>query len=397
MSNSDVLAFVLAGGQGSRLQALTNRRAKPAVPFAGGYRLIDFPLSNCLHSDVSDVWIAQQYQPASLNDHLANGRPWDLDRTIGGLLVLPPYQGSGREGWTQGTADGLWRNAQLIRELGPEFVVVMSADAVYRLDYRDVVRAHEETGAVLTMVTTRVDKKEAGRYGVVEVDGDQAGGRITRYAYKPDEPFSDLVTNEVFVFRPEPVLDLLERLVDESGEDGVGDLGDKLLPALVDDGPVHSYAQPGYWRDVGTIEAYWEANMDFLSDEPPLDLDDPDWAIRTQGGFRAPAWVADSATVRRSVLAAAAQIRGEVTHSVVAPRAEVEEGAQVVDSILLPGARVCSGARIERTIVDDGVTIGRDARVGGPDAITLIGDELEIPAGARIAAGSVLPEEEDGD
>ena len=276
MSHSDVLAFVLAGGQGSRLKALTDKRAKPAVPFAGSYRLIDFPLSNCLHSAISDVWVAQQYQPASLNDHLSNGRPWDLDRTTGGLLVLPPYQGSGREGWTQGTADGLWRNAQLIRELGPEFVVVMSADAVYRLDYRDVVRAHQDTGAVLTMVTTQVDRQDASRYGVVEVDGDRTGGRVTRYAYKPDEPTSDVVTNEVFVFRPAPVLDLLEQLADEAGEDGVGDLGDKLLPALVEGGDVRSFGQPGYWRDVGTVEAYWQANMDFLSDDPPFDLDDPE-------------------------------------------------------------------------------------------------------------------------
>ena len=395
MSNSDVLAFVLAGGQGSRLKALTAKRAKPAVPFAGSYRLIDFPLSNCLHSAIADVWVAQQYQPASLNDHLSNGRPFDLDRTTGGLLVLPPYQGSGREGWTQGTADGLWRNAQLIRELGPEFVVVMSADAVYRLDYREVVRAHEDTGAVLTMVTTKVPKEDAARYGVVEIDGERTGGRITRYDYKPDEPAGDVVTNEVFVFRPAPVLDLLEQLADEADDDGVGDLGDKLLPALVESGDVRSFAQPGYWRDVGTVEAYWQANMDFLSDDPPLDLDDPQWAVRSQGGLRSSAWVSSSASVRGSLLASAAQISGAVERSVVSPRAVVEQGAQVVDSILLPGAVVRAGARVERTIVDDGVEIGRDARVGGADAITLIGGELKIDEGARIAAGSVVPDDDD--
>src|SRR6478735_3246427 len=281
MSDPDVLAFVLAGGQGSRLDLLTASRAKPAVPFAGGYRLIDFPLSNCLHSRVSDVWVAQQYQPASLNDHLSNGRPWDLDRTSGGLLVLPPYQGDEREGWTKGTADGLWRNAELIRQVEPEVVVLVSADAVYRLDYRDVVRAHLDSGAVMTMVTTHVDIADAGRYGVVQVDGDQTGGRVRDYAYKPDEPASDLVSNEVFVFSTGPVLDLLERLADDADDEA--DNGEGL-------------------GDVGTIDAYWEANMDFLSDDPPFDLDDPSWAVRTQGGLRSPAWVTDSASVRSSLL-----------------------------------------------------------------------------------------------
>jgi glucose-1-phosphate adenylyltransferase len=398
MSDPDVLAFVLAGGQGSRLDLLTASRAKPAVPFAGGYRLIDFPLSNCLHSRISDVWVAQQYQPASLNDHLSNGRPWDLDRTSGGLLVLPPYQGDEREGWTKGTADGLWRNAALIRQIDPELVVLVSADAVYRLDYRDVVRAHVDSGAVMTMVTTHVDIDDAGRYGVVQVDGDETGGRIRDYAYKPDEPAGDLVTNEVFVFSTGPVLDLLERLADatdDDDEEGLGDLGDRLLPELVADGSVRSYAQPGYWRDVGTIDAYWEANMDFLSDYPPFDLDDPSWAVRTQGGLRSPAWVTDSASVRTSLLSSAAQVAGDVRHSVLAPRAVVERGATVVDSILLPGCRVRAGARVERAIVDDNVVVGRDAQVGGADAITLLGRRVEIEEGSTVKAGARVPEDDD--
>ena len=395
MSDPDVLAFVLAGGQGSRLDLLTANRAKPAVPFAGGYRLIDFPLSNCLHSRVSDVWVAQQYQPASLNDHLSNGRPWDLDRTSGGLLVLPPYQGDEREGWTKGTADGLWRNAELIRQIDPEVIVLVSADAVYRLDYRDVVAAHTDSGAVLTMVTTHVDIDDAGRYGVVQVDGDETGGRVREYSYKPDDPTSDLVTNEVFVFSTGPVLDLLERLADDAEKDGLGDLGDRLLPELVADGVVRSYAQPGYWRDVGTVDAYWRANMDFLSDKPPFDLDDPSWAVRTQGGLRSPAWVTDSASVRSSLLSSAAYVGGEVVHSVLAPRAVVEAGATVIDSILLPGCRVGAGARVERTVVDDDVVVGPDARIGGDDAITLLGLRVELDSGATVKAGSRVPDDDD--
>jgi glucose-1-phosphate adenylyltransferase len=384
-----VLVVVLAGGQGSRLGLLTKYRAKPALPFAGHYRLIDFPLSNCLHSAVSDVWVLQQYQPASLNDHLSNGRPWDLDRTTGGLVVLPPHQGSGREGWTKGTADGLWRNASLIRELGPRYVVVVSADAVYRLNYRDVLAAHRDSEALLTMVTVRVGPSEAGRYGVVELDGD----RVARYEYKPDEPASDVASNEVFVFDTDPVLDRLEQLADEADEDGLQDLGNTLLPALVEDGEARQYRHDGYWRDVGTIESYWTANLEFASPSPPFALDDPEWPVRTVGGVRSPAWVADSAVISSSLVSAGARVAGELRGSVVGPGAVVEKGAVVEQSILLPGAVVRSGAELRRAVVDDGVVVGSGASVGGPESVTVLGVGGEIPQGARVAAGCHQPQE----
>jgi glucose-1-phosphate adenylyltransferase len=387
MARPDVLVFVLAGGAGGRLELLTEQRAKPAVPFAGQYRLIDFPLSNCLHSAISDVWVLQQYQPASLNDHLANGRPWDLDRTTGGLLVLPPHEGTRREGFTQGTADGLWRNASLIRELAPRHLIVVSADAVYRLNYRDVLAVHRDAGAALTMVTTRVDRSEAGRYGVVQVDGD----RVVDYAYKPDEPASDTITTEVFVMEPDAALDTLEQLAGEMGEDSLEDLGTHLLPRLVEHETVRQFQQPGYWRDVGTIDAYWSAHMDFLADDPPIDLDDLDWPIRTQGGFRSPAWVAEAGSARRSLLAAATSVAGEVVHSVLAPGVRVEAAARVEDSVLLPGAVVRAGARVARAVVDDRVEIGRDAEVGGAGDITLLGGATTIADGERVEPGERRP------
>ncbi|SHF82943.1 glucose-1-phosphate adenylyltransferase [Jatrophihabitans endophyticus] len=399
MPRPDVLVLVLAGGKGSRLDLLTANRAKPAVPFAGSYRLIDFPLSNCLHSNIADVWVLQQYQPASLNDHLANGRPWDLDRTTGGLLVLPPYQGSGRGGFTQGTADGLWRNAQLIRDVEPRTVVIVSADAVYRLDYADVVRGHRESDAVMTMVTTRVDRGDASRYGVVQIEGDDEvdGARVSDYAYKPDEPKSDLVSNEVFVFEPDHVLSLLERLADEAtdpDEEGLGDLGDALLPALVDEGVVRQHRHREYWRDVGTIEAYWASNMDFIAAQPPIDLDDEQWVIRTQGGHRSPAWFADSGTASGSLVGASARVAGTVTRSVLSPGVVVEEGAHVEDSVLLPGVVVRAGAHVRRSVVDDSVEIGRGAIVGGDDGIALLGDFVSVPPGERIEAGARYPAED---
>src|SRR4051794_13335689 len=223
------LVVILAGGAGGRLELLTQQRAKPAVPFAGTHRLIDFPLSNAHNAGLTDVWVAQQFNPISLSDHLANGRPWDLDRTDGGLLVLQPRLGHDeRAGFQQGTADSLWRNAPLVRDFAPETLVVVSADGVYALDYAAVADEHRESGADVTMVTTRVEPDDADRYGVVQA----RGGKITGYEYKPDEPEGDLVATEVFAFSPGPLLDTLEELAGDAGDEGLDDLGDALLPRL---------------------------------------------------------------------------------------------------------------------------------------------------------------------
>src|ERR687894_2900050 len=260
MALPKILVLVLAGGAGGRLELLTEQRAKPAVPFAGVYRLIDFPLSNCQHSGIADVWVSVQYHPTSLSDHLANGRPWDLDRTTGGLMMLPPFQGTDRGGWVSGTANLLWRQADLIRQYGADALVVVSSDAVYKLDYREVAEAHLASGAEVTMVTTEVAPDDAARYGIVQVDGD----RVTDYAYKPDEPATTTATNEVFVFSPTPTLDRLEALSRDAGEDGLEDLGSQLLPAQTADGLARAHPFGGYWRDVGTVESYWRAPQEVL-------------------------------------------------------------------------------------------------------------------------------------
>src|SRR3954447_9362821 len=243
MSLPRILVLVLAGGAGGRLELLPEQRAKPAVPFAGVYRLIDFPLSNCQHSAIADVWVSVQYQPQSVNEHLANGRPWDLDRTTGGLMMMAPFQGSERGGWTEGTADGLWRQSQLIREFAPDALVVVSSDAVYKLDYRQVAEAHLGSGAEVTMVTTEVAAEDAARYGIVRVGDD---GRITDYAYKPDQPATTTATNEVFVFSPTPPLDRPHAPADGAGDDGLDDLGHQLLPDQTRDGLARAYELQGY-------------------------------------------------------------------------------------------------------------------------------------------------------
>jgi glucose-1-phosphate adenylyltransferase len=366
--------MVLAGGAGGRLGLLTQQRAKPAVPYGGIYRLIDFPLSNCLHSGYEDVWVVEQFNPVSLSDHLANGRPWDLDRTEGGLLVLHPHLGADRGGWHQGTADALWRNAQLVRDFSADALLVLSADAVYRLDYRDVVESHLETDAHVTMVTTRVEPEDAGRYGVVQVAGD---GRITGYAYKPDQPEGDLVSNEVFVFRPDPVLDTLDEIADEAGDDSeeLSDLGAALLPRLVEDGRARQHRMPGYWRDVGTVDSYWEAHMDLLEPDPAFELDDPEWPILSRARQRPPARVARGAALDTAYLSPGSIVRGRVERSVIGPGVVVEQGATVRDAVLLDEVTVGEGATVERAVVDIGFTVKPSAQVGGDDEIALVGDE----------------------
>jgi glucose-1-phosphate adenylyltransferase len=394
MALSRILVLVLAGGAGGRLELLTENRAKPAVPFAGVYRLIDFSLSNCQHSGIADVWVSVQFHPTSLSEHLSNGRPWDLDRTSGGLMTLPPFQGTERGGWATGTADSLWRQAELIRAFDPEALVVVSSDAVYKLDYREVAEAHLGSGAEVTMVTTEVAEDDASRYGIVQV-GD--GDRITDYAYKPDQPATTTATNEVFVFSPKPTLDRLEALNDEVGEDGLEDLGTHLLPAQTKDGLARAHRLEGYWRDVGTIPAYWQAHRDFLSEEPPIDLDEAAWPIRTRGGRHSAARILRSAEVDESLISGGTRVAGDVRGSVLSPGVIVEPGATVVDSVLLPGVRVRSGATVTRAVLDDRVEIGERATVGGDGDITLVGREAHVQAGSEVPAGARLPEPERDD
>jgi glucose-1-phosphate adenylyltransferase len=376
-----ILAMVLAGGAGSRLGPLTDGRAKPAVPFAGMLRLIDFPLSNCLHSGISDVWVVEQHHPESLSDHLSNGRPWDLDRTYGGLLVLHPRLGE-KGGFHQGTADALWRNAGLVRQFAPDALVLLSADAVYRADYRAIVDRHLDRDADLTVVTTRVDPDDAGRYGVVQTDGE----RVTGYAYKPDEPASDVIATEVFVLRPLAALAALDAAAAELGEQAIedgelSDLGDTLLPRLVADGGTVAHDLAAYWRDVGTLDAYWSGHRDLLGDPPRLDLDDRGWPIRTHGAQRPPVRIRPGAQITDSLLAPAGVVYGTVRGSVLGPGVVVETGASVLDSVVLADTVVRAGATVTRAIVDEHAQIGAGSTVGAA------GGELTV-----LARGTSVPE-----
>ena len=425
-----ILALILAGGAGGRLELLTEQRAKPAMPFAGVYRLIDFALSNCVHSRISDVWIVEQYQPHSLNDHLANGRPWDLDRTYGGLQVLPPYLGTAEGGFAQGNADALYRQKRFIRDFDPDLLVVLSADHVYQLDYRAVIDRHLDLGADVTLVTTRVPLEEAGRFGTVRVDGQ---GRVVDFAYKPETPDSDLVTTEVFVYDAGMLLATLDELAAEATDEpemsrregadteapdaaALKDFGHKLLPRLVQAGRAYEYRLDAYWRDVGTIASYWQAHQDLLAPEPGLRLDDPGWPILTYGVQSLPARVSETARIDNSLLSPGCTVRGQVIRSVLAPGVIVEPGAVVRDSVLLHDVTVRAGAIVDCAIVDDGsclgegTVIGRGAgdladassagsrdREGGARSsseITLVGRGAHVRSGSRVPPGArVAPAE----
>jgi glucose-1-phosphate adenylyltransferase len=394
-SRSRILTLVMAGGEGSRMQPLTTGRAKPALPFAGVYRLVDFPLSNCVHSHLSDVWLVEQFQPYSLNEHLVNGRPWDLDRTYGGLRILPPSKSGDGDGFAKGNADAIYQNRELIRDFGPEVIIVASADHVYKLDYRVVLDAHLEQEAGVTAVTTAVPPGESGsRFGMVRV-GD--GGRITHFAYKPDPPDGDAVTTELFVYDAAVLLDTLDELAEgPGGAEGLKDFGNKLLPHLVDAGVAYGFPLDGYWRDVGVVESYWQAHMDLLAPEPALDFDDPEWPILTMGAQRLPARIGRTARIDNSLIGPGCDVRGRVTRSILGPGVVIEEGAEVDGAVLFHEAVVRRGARVTRAVLDSEVEVGEGASVGagGPaphspagaaDGITVVG------RGARVAAGETTP------
>ena len=379
-----LLVLVLAGGAGGRLQLLTEHRAKPAVPFAGVYRLIDFPLSNCRHSEMGDVWVVEQYEPESLTDHLVNGRPWDLDRTYGGLRLLPPRQGSTESGWHRGNADALFKNRRLVREFDPEVLVVVSADHVYKLDYRKAITFHREMGADVTLVTTTVPREEAGRFATVEANED---GRIHTFLYKPDEPPTDVVSTEVFVYDPGTLLDLLDRLGEENGDELPEDYGESLLPRLVEEGRAYEYRFDGYWQDVGTVATYWSAHMRLVTEGEP-DLDERDWPILTLAPQRPPARLEPRASVERALVSPGCRVSGRVVRSVLGPGVVVGEGATVRDSVVFDDAVIGPGASVNSAILDRGARIGEEATVGedgaGREDVVLVGAEAKVSGGSRV-------------
>jgi len=369
-----VVALILAGGQGDRLSVLSEERAKPAVIFGGRYRIIDFALSNCVNSDITRVGVLTQYRPRSLNDHIGIGRPWDLDRQGGGVTLLQPYLGRDSSDWYRGTADAVTQNIYFLEETKPELVLVLAGDHVYKMDYAELIAYHQANDAEVTVPLYEVPMDEAHRYGVLSVDAD---GRIVEFEEKPDRPKSNLISMGIYCFRREA---LIEALIEDSKDrDSTHDFGHDVIPRMVSGGGrVFGWQFGGYWRDVGTIESYYEGNMDLLEDLPKLNLYDSETRIRTGVTGYPPAKVGWRAYIQRSLLELGCIVNGHVEHSVLSPGVYVEEGAVVRDSIIFNDCRIEAGAIIERAIIDKEVTVGKNAYVGYGDDFAPNGDRPDI-------------------
>jgi glucose-1-phosphate adenylyltransferase len=384
------LAVILAGGEGERLSILSSERAKPAVPFGGKYRIIDFTLSNCVNSDIDDVVVLTQYNPRSLNDHIGLGRAWDLDRNRGGVKLLQPYISRGRVAeWYGGTADAVLRNMNVIEHSNADTVLLLAGDHIYKMDYQPFVAAHRRRRADVTIAVRRVPLADATRMGILALDD---ADRVVEWQEKPKQPKSDLASMGVYVFSRKA----LGRFLTEDR----ADFGNHVIPAMLAEGArVFGYRYSGYWQDVGTVQSYWETNMALLDDEPDLDLYDKDWVIHTRSEERAPAKVGPTAQVHRSLVSHGCQIDGTVVNSVLSPGVRVDVGAVVRDSIVMFDSVIRSGAVIDRSILDKQVVVGPGAIVGhGPlddrpnrqepgrlnTGITVVGKNAVIPRGARI-------------
>jgi glucose-1-phosphate adenylyltransferase len=388
-----VKAVILAGGEGTRLATLTAKRAKPAVPFAGKYRIIDFTLSNCVNSGIFDVLILTQYRPHSLNDHIGRGRPWDLDRSFtGGVQVLQPYKGRNDTDWYSGTADAVTQNLNFVRRGRPEYVLILSGDHIYEMDYDVLIEYHRSKGADATICTITVPMDEASRYGIVDVEDDY---RIRNFIEKPAKPPGNLANMGVYVFSY-PVLERL--LKEDKGMTTSHDFGKDILPRMVAEGmKLFAYPYGGYWIDVGTVDAYWEAHMDLLASPPSLNLNDRTWVIHTVSEERPPVHIHTGATVRNSLITDGSVIAAGavVERSILSPGVFVGPNAVVRESIILTDSYIEAGAVVERCILDKIVVIGHNARVGGiPEmgelGITCIGKDTNVPAGYTVGHSCIL-------
>ncbi|MFN8449427.1 MAG: glucose-1-phosphate adenylyltransferase [Anaerolineae bacterium] len=389
-----VKAVILAGGEGTRLATLTAKRAKPAVPFAGKYRIIDFTLSNCVNSGIFDVLILTQYRPHSLNDHIERGRPWDLDRSFtGGVQILQPYKGRYDTDWYSGTADAVTQNLNFVRRGRPDYVLILSGDHIYEMDYDVLIQYHREKRAAATICTITVPLDEASRYGIVDVNDDYS---VRSFIEKPVNPPGNLANMGVYVFS----YPMLERMLKEDHEiaNSNHDFGKDILPRMVAEGMgVYAYPYGGYWIDVGTVEAYWEAHMDLLASPPSINLNDRTWIIHTKSEERPPVMIHEGASVNDSLLTDGTVVSdgARVERSVLSPGVFVGPNAVVRESVILTDTYIEAGAVVERCIIDKIAVIGHNAHVGsipqmGELGITCIGKNAHIPAGYTVGHSSVL-------
>ena len=378
--------MLLAGGQGSRLYALTNQVAKPAVEFGAKNRIIDFPLSNCTNSGIDTVGVLTQYQPLVLNEYIGNGQPWDLDRVYGGVHILPPYQGKKKSNWYKGTANAIYQNLAFIERYEPDYVLILSGDHIYKMDYDAMLRAHEQKNADCTIAVLTVPMEDASRFGIMSMDGDD---RITEFAEKPKQPKSNQASMGIYIFS----FDVLKQYLtdDENNPESSNDFGKDIIPKMLADGKkMYGYHFEGYWKDVGTIKSLWEANMDLLGEKPKFDIFDTKQKIYARKVGDPPQFVGDNADIQNSIIGSGAEIDGTVINSVISGGVKIQKGAIVRDSVIFSNVVIKENAIVEMSIIDEYAEIGRRAVVGargGENDITVIArnekiaDKTVIPAG----------------
>lgn len=399
MPKKKMIAMLLAGGQGSRLGVLTKSMAKPAVPFGGKYRIIDFPLSNCVNSDIDTVGVLTQYEPLALNAYLGSGQPWDLDRMNGGVFVLPPYV-SGSEGqWYSGTANAVCQNISFIDQYDPEYVLILSGDHIYKMDYAKMLRFHEENKADATIAVLTVPMEEASRFGIMNTDDTN---RITEFEEKPKAPKSNKASMGIYIFNWRILRPYL--LEDDADKTSSHDFGKNIIPKLLSSGAaLYAYGFKGYWKDVGTIRSLWEANMDLLGADPEFRLADKDWRIYSKSPAMPPHYIGCEADVGNSLVSEGCVVYGKVEKSVLFTGVHIGRGAVIRDSIIMPNAVIGDGAVIEKAIIGEGSAIGANAHVGAPRLpedgeydtkltgdITLIANSVNVPEGKRIPVGRIV-------
>lgn len=387
-NKKECVAMLLAGGQGTRLYSLTRDLAKPAVSFGGKYRIIDFPLSNCINSNIDTIGVLTQYKPFDLNQYIGNGQPWDLDRLNGGVFVLPPYMRSQGSEWYKGTANAIYQNIEFIDKFSPQYVLVLSGDHIYKMDYSKMLDYHKEKQADCTIAVINVPLKEASRFGIMNTNPDDS---VYEFEEKPKKPKSTNASMGIYIFTWEKLRKYL--IQDEEDKTSSNDFGKNIIPAMLKDGQkLFAYRFEGYWKDVGTISSLWEANMDLLDEQSGLNLADTSWKIYCRNMAEPPHYVGFHATIENSIVTEGCEVDGTVRNSIISSGVTIDEGAIVEDCTIMPNAHICSGAQVRYAIVGNNAKIGKDAVVGAaqdaPDKgayrIAVVGP------GANVADGQVV-------
>ena len=383
----ECVAMLLAGGQGSRLYALTTNIAKPAVAFGAKYRIIDFPLSNCINSGIDTVGVLTQYQPLILNEYIGNGQPWDLDRTYGGVHILSPYQAKTRSSWYEGTANAIYQNMHFMKMYNPEYILVLGGDHIYKMDYAAMLKAHKAKGADCTIAALNVPLSEASRFGILNTNPDNS---IYQFEEKPKVPKSTLASMGIYIFNAQKLFSYLE--ADEANPNSSKDFGKDVLPAMLNAGEkMFAYEFKGYWKDVGTVASLWQANMDLLGDEPEFDVSDKAWKIHSRNPLAPPELIGEEGVVKNSMVALGCEIYGTVENSVLGSNVIVEKGAVIKDAVVFANSIIKANAKVNYSVIDEDVVVGNGAIIGvekDPNAeIVVLGREITVADGVSVTEG----------